>query len=89
MLFWISDFELQGLVLLEKWKLLLHYAVKLLFYLLNIYILNKLLLNLVLELLKLCNIKLENQQTSKECYNRSVCVKAYNKICVYIYVTMN
>ena len=33
---------------------------------------------------KLCNAKLKNQQMSTKCYNRSVCVKAYNKTCIYI-----
>ena len=30
-------------------------------------------------------MKLKNQQISRKCYNRNVCVKAYNKIRVYMY----
>ena len=29
-------------------------------------------------------MKLKNKQISRKCYNKSVCVKAYNKIHVYI-----
>ena len=47
------------------------------------YIYNKLLLNLILELLR--SMKLKNEQISRKCYNKNVCVKLYNKTHDYIY----
>ena len=77
--------ELLHITVFEKWKILLHYTVKLSFQLLHTYILNK--LSLCLELLKITQYQVK-ESTNRKCCNRSVWVEAYDiiHVCVYIYV---